>query len=176
MSKQDLKSLKAECEKQSLPSLKDASDQGETVWLIGLPAPAEDGMIGISLDESLRVVIREEDILEVVKDANYYLLKTKRHANLVVQHQSVVQLDPQPECGCGSPEQFDDRNSGENGYPKASKLAGPPIFGGTGSGDRYPCWQNCKVRWKCTPYIDGDGRVRWVCVPYLDCENVCQPA
>jgi hypothetical protein len=78
-------------------------DEGESTWLAGRPAAAEDGFISIAQDENIRTIIREQDVQEVRKEGDFYLVRVSTEANLLVRYERVTKAKP-AECGCEAPD------------------------------------------------------------------------
>ena len=170
MARSPLEKLKSDCADQTEPDASLLAKEGEGVWLIGLPAKAEDGMIGLSMNEHQKVMVRERDILEVVKDDKYYLVKAKRHADVVIQYRTVTKIGSSSECEC--PTQPDSGDGSVDSLQTSSRSSST-IFGGTDGGEPFPCPLICRTKEVCVEYWDDKGFHRRVCVLYLDCEPGC---
>ena len=68
-----LTELKDACQRASSTSDDEAIALGESTWIRGLPANAEEGTIALSMGREATIVIREGDIRAVRKEANVLL-------------------------------------------------------------------------------------------------------
>ena len=59
-----LESLKAACHAREGPSESEKISEGESLWLAGLPVPAEAGHVGLSMGEGHSVIVSESSILK----------------------------------------------------------------------------------------------------------------
>jgi hypothetical protein len=86
-------------------------NEGESIWLAGRPAAAENGFIAIAQDEDIRTIIREEDVKEVRKEDDLYLVRISTDANVLVRYERVTKAKPAA-CGCESPTEGTTDHSG----------------------------------------------------------------
>ncbi|MEM7381089.1 MAG: hypothetical protein AAF361_07810 [Bacteroidota bacterium] len=122
--KSNIKELKTICRDHNLISTEQLMSQGETVWYAGHPRKAESGFIALG-SGSMATVIKEDDILEVVKKAELFYVKVKADTNLVVRfNEMVIQARPDPEesCSCKG-------HSSDDGENNASLLKIGPSSG-----------------------------------------------
>jgi hypothetical protein len=98
-----LDELKRACRAELSHSDSQRIDEGESIWLAGRPAAAEDGFISIAQDENIRTIIREQDVQEVRKEGDFYLVRVSTEANLLVRYERVTKAKP-TECGCDAPD------------------------------------------------------------------------
>lgn len=106
-----LDELKRACREEMSHTDSERIKEGESVWLAGTPAAAENGFISIAQDANIRTIIREQDILEVRKEGDFYLVRISTEANVLVRYEQVTKAKP-AECGCEAP---DGETKGEPG-------------------------------------------------------------
>jgi hypothetical protein len=98
----DLDELKRACRGEASRSDAERINEGESIWLAGRPAAAENGFIGIAQDEDIRTIIREQDVKEVRKEGDVYLVRISTEANVLVRYERLTKARP-AECGCEAP-------------------------------------------------------------------------
>ena len=98
-----LDELKRACREEMSHTDSERIKEGESVWLAGTPASAENGFISIAQDANIRTIIREQDILEVRKEGDFYLVRISTEANVLVRYEQVTKAKP-AECGCAAPD------------------------------------------------------------------------
>ena len=76
MTENHLDALKRACRAELSPSVSKRIIEGESIWLAGRPALAEEGFISIAQDEDICTIIREQDVLEVRKEGDFYWLES----------------------------------------------------------------------------------------------------
>jgi hypothetical protein len=99
-----LDELKRACRAERSHSDGDRIDEGESIWLAGRPAAADDGFISIAQDEDIRTIIREQDVREVRKEGDLFLVRISTEANVIVRYERVTKAKPS-ECGCEAPDE-----------------------------------------------------------------------
>jgi hypothetical protein len=107
----DLEELKRACRSELSHSDAERIDEGESIWLAGRPAAAEDGFISIAQDEYIRTIIREQDVQEVRKEGEFYLVRVSTEAKLLVRYERVTKAKPM-ECSCEGPDEGTTRPQG----------------------------------------------------------------
>jgi hypothetical protein len=125
---------------------------GETHWFIGYAAPAPAEMVALRETETLRLVFRKEDILEVRRHGERFLVRARDGANMLASFEQVIKAAPT--CGCGD---------GRNGGMKQGALA-------RAADVLLVNISNCVIRIECStidlPFL-GPTRV---CIPVsIDC-------
>jgi hypothetical protein len=70
-----LDGLKRACRAERSHSDTERIDEGESIWLAGRQAAGEVGFISIAQDEDIRTIIREQDVQEVRKEGDFYLVR-----------------------------------------------------------------------------------------------------
>lgn len=171
MSAKHFESLKEQCREEKQPDAGKMLDDGEFLWLAGKPAFAQKGHVALSVKNGFVVRVAERDVLDVEEDDGLYFVKTKRHADAVVEFQTTVKLDASQSCGCES------QPTEEKALPARSMYGfGGSIFGGTDGGGPIviDCTPLCWVDLICTPYWDKLGYYRRVCVPVPRCVDPCK--
>jgi hypothetical protein len=98
MTRDSVAELKAACAGQT-PSAADQLRMGRTTWLMGHPAAAPEGTIAVSRNGDFKLIIRDEDVLEVDKHGDEFLVKVSAEANILVSFEKVIKADP-GSCGC----------------------------------------------------------------------------
>jgi hypothetical protein len=79
--------------------------EGERHWFIGYAAAAPAEMVALSQAETLKLVFRQEDVCEVRRYDERFLVRVRDGANMLVSFEQVTKAAPT--CGCG-----DGRNEG----------------------------------------------------------------
>jgi hypothetical protein len=97
-----LDELKRLCRAEVSRSDAERINEGESIWLAGRPAAADNGFIGIAQDEDIRTIIREQDVKEVRKEGDLYLVRISTDANVIVRYERVTKAKPAA-CGCEAP-------------------------------------------------------------------------
>jgi hypothetical protein len=106
-----LDELKRACRDEMSHTDSERIKEGESVWLAGRPAAAESGFVSIAQDANIRTIIREQDIQEVRKEGEVFLVRISTEANVLVRYEQVTKAKP-AECGCAAP---DGETEGEPG-------------------------------------------------------------
>jgi hypothetical protein len=73
--------------------------EGETYRFIGYAAAAPAEMVALSQTEKLKLVFRQEDICEVRREGERFLVRVRNGANMLVSFEQVIKAAPT--CGCG---------------------------------------------------------------------------
>lgn len=134
-----------------------ALEVGPTLWLLGSPAQAPEGMVGLATTLTQRVCFRREDILEVRESAGQFLVKIATGTNVLVREEAVMKLNP-ASCGCR-----------DNETTSAARVRGSRPQG-TGS-VVLDCSRRCWWETECVPHKDAHtGAVILVCQLTWNCD------
>jgi hypothetical protein len=112
---------------------------GPTYWLLGSPAPADPGMVGVATSVEQTVFVRKEDVVEVREWDGRHLVCISADANVMLREETVGR--PRPK-GCGCHEKADGtlaKKKGEGGR------TGPIII---------DCQPICYLELTCAPVYD----------------------
>ena len=124
-----------------------------TSWFIGHPAAAPDGLVALGQNESLKLLFRQEDIRQVHRHEEHFLVRVSSEANVLVSFEQVVKAGSN--CGCIDGEK-DDHGDGKPGGQLARALRPDVIIINQGS---------CAIKFECFDvHLPILGTVR-VCVP-----------
>lgn len=158
----DLEELKAACRARANPSDSDMIREGESVWIMGFPTPADAGHVALSMTDGHAVVVSESSILEVRKDEGRYLVRVRAGTPAVVRSQAVVSLRDTA-CACA-------------GEPATSAAANSSGGGGSHPDPKSDtdCWLTCRWFNVCHPYQPKGGGTLRICVPALVCGWYCR--
>jgi hypothetical protein len=151
MSKKDIESFAAACAKAVRKEPAEATRIGPTHWMLGSPAPADPGMVGLATSPTQTDFLRKEDLVEV---------RIAADANLLVREEQVGRLEP-GNCDCHKTEGAvaKKKGGGEHG-------PGPIII---------DCTMTCSFETVCGPYYDPQSRaVIVLCWPKFVCRNPCE--
>jgi hypothetical protein len=130
---------------------------GPTVWMLGAPAPAADGLIALATSATQTVYFRREDLVEARETEGRFLIRIAQGANVMVREEQVLKLTP-PSCHCQEP----------SGTIESKK-------GGGDTGPIINCAPTCWVELVCGPFREPfSGAVIIVCWPSLVCGNPCE--
>lgn len=151
MMSNDLTSLKAACHARAVASDVEKISEGESLWLAGLPVPAEAGYIGLSMGQGHSVVLGESSILEVMKEGDRYLVRVKAGTTALVRSEGVITLHEQ-RCSCSQ--------------------ASAASTAGTAGGGRGEFWNPCNVQCHWELRCGQSGRYRF-CIPVPVCTSDC---
>ena len=80
-----LSELKDACQRASSTSDDETIALGESTWIRGLPAHAENGTVALSMGRDATIVIREGDIHAVSKDGDHYLVQVSSQAHVLLR-------------------------------------------------------------------------------------------
>jgi hypothetical protein len=162
MSKKEIEAFAAACAKAARKEPAEAVRVGPTLWMLGSPAPADPGMVGLATSSTQTVFLRKEDLVEVRESDGRYLVCIAADANVLVREEQVGRLEPGG-CRC---------HETETEGALASKKGG---------GDHRPgpiiinCQTTCSFETVCGPYYDPQSRaVIVLCWPKLVCRNPCE--
>ena len=159
MSKKEIEAFAAACAKVPRKENAEAVRVGPTHWMLGSPAAAEAGMVGLATSPTQTVFLRKEDLVEVRESDGRYLLRVAADANLLVREESMGRLKPGG-CGCHETEGALAKKKGGGERP-----TGPIII---------ECTTTCSFETVCGPYYDGLTKaVIMLCWPQLVCRNPC---
>jgi hypothetical protein len=131
-------------------------ETGPTIWLLGSPAPAPDGMVGLATTATQTVCFRSEDILEARETEGRYLIKIRADTNVLVREDHVVKLNPS-DCRCQESSETIVIAKKKGSSDQPTKPSGPIL-------------PRCYVDTVCIPTQDPEtGAVIRVCWPTLVC-------
>ena len=156
-----LKDLKAACRATSTPKDAEKLNEGESLWLLGYPAPADDGQVALAMGDGRSVIVSESSVLEIKKDDALYLVRVKSLSSALVRFEAVTTLRSEP-CRCAD----------TPAPAAASKRVGSGSATG-GTGPIIPGCFQCEVEMFCDIYIGKDKRFHKVCVPAPVCKDIC---
>jgi hypothetical protein len=136
-------------------------ETGPTIWLLGSPASAPDGLVGLATTPTQMVCFRSEDILVVREADGRFLINLPADTNFLVREEQVVRLNP-GNCQCHEQEKQVAARAGEAGRVNS----GPIII---------DCTTVCSFETVCGPWIDPTTRaIIVVCWPKFVCRNPCE--
>jgi len=148
----------SECAQFKQHDLAKSIEVGPTIWLLGSPASAPDGMVGLATSPTQTVCFRRDDILDARETEGRFLINMAADTNLLVREEQVLRLNPGG-CQCHEP-----------GGSTAAKVGG-----GTGGPIIIDCTPVCSFETVCGPYKDSrTGSVIIVCWPKFVCRNPCE--
>jgi hypothetical protein len=155
-----LESLKFSCHAREPLSDSQKIAEGESIWVAGVPVPAESGYIGLSMGEHHSFILSESSILEVEKagDTKLYLVRVKAGAIAIVRAEATMTLT-RKHCDCPKPSRTLEEETGGSGGDLGD-LAGI-------------CDVTCTIGQACSQWTDRNGFVREVCVPFIVCNSPC---
>ncbi len=107
-----LSELVSACGTHKLAAPAERIAEGVTSWFIGYPAAAPDGLVGLGQNESLKLLFRQEDIRQVHRHEDRFLVRVSSEANVLVSFEQVVKAGPT--CGC--------RDGGRGGHGGAEPV------------------------------------------------------
>jgi len=158
MSKKEIEAFVAGCAKAARKEPAETVRVGPTLWMLGSPAPADPGMVGLATSATQTVFLRKEDLVEVRESDGRYLVCIAADANLLVREEQVGRLEAGG-CRCHETEGALAKKKGGGG-------TGPIII---------DCQTTCSMETVCGPYYDPQSRaVIVVCWPQLVCRNPCE--
>lgn len=156
----DLTSLKAACQARPAASDPEKIGEGASLWLMGLPVPAEAGCIALSMGPGHTVTVAEASILEVAKEGEHYLVRVKAGTTALARSEAAITLQEghcacAPACGHAA------------AAPAAARSSTGPV-GGAGGRVWNPCNVQCHWELRC----GQSGRYRF-CIPVPVCTSDC---
>ena len=166
-----LGALKAACGKHKVEVDAVRIEQGETLWIDGVPDRADDGTIALRGDSGVTAIVREADILEVLEKGDRYFVKVRTDADVLARAETVVKANPKlSTCDCGD---TDDRVSYLKKLPEWLDVD-VTIPGGTGLTD-WRCFERCMPDFYCRVVDVIDGIPIYSCNLRYRCERICMP-
>lgn len=99
-----LSELLPECRAHRPSSPAERIAEGQAHWSIGHAAPAGPVALALSKSESLKLVFRQEDVTEVRRDGEHYVVRVRDGANMVASFEQVIKAAPTCGCADGSDE------------------------------------------------------------------------
>jgi hypothetical protein len=162
MSKDEVTKFVSECAKVKQRDSAKSIEVGPTIWLLGSPAPASNGMVGLAITPTQTAYFRREDILDARETDGGFLIHIAADTNLLVREEQVVRLNP-GSCQCQ-----------ERGETMATRV------GSTGARNSGPIIIDCSIpictfETVCGPVRDRrTGTVIVVCWPKFVCRNPCE--
>jgi hypothetical protein len=160
--KHDLERLKTACLEQTPQTETEAIEIGETTWFMGPPASAPKGTIALAHGEGAKIIIREDDVLEVIDNKGSFLVRVRADSHAMLRIEQVFQARRQ-HCAC-------DDSSG--GPASGEKKVAQTVARSRGSGGGGLPFRECWVELDCWIIVDANGYLREVCVPILRCEPI----
>jgi hypothetical protein len=144
-----LSELVAACGVHRLTSSAERVAEGDTHWFIGYAAAAPAEMIALRQTETLKLMFRQEDVREVKRHGERFLLRLRDGANMLVSFEQVIKAAPTCDCGDGRSE----RSTSPNPRRTREDVIDVNPFG------------NCRVRIECFE----------INIPLLGPTRVCVP-
>ena len=92
MSTKEIEAFAAACAKATRKEPAETLRVGQTLWMLGAPAPAERGMVGLATSATQTVFLRKEDLVEVRESEGRYLVCIAADANLIVREELLGKL------------------------------------------------------------------------------------
>src|SRR5262249_10793936 len=83
----------SECSQFKQHDLAKSVEVGPTMWLLGSPTSAPDGMVGLATTPTQTVCFRREDILGARETEGRFLINIAVNTNLLVREEQVVRLN-----------------------------------------------------------------------------------
>jgi len=158
MSKSDLDKFASESEKAAPPDLAKSISAGPTIWMLGSPSPASEGLVGLATSATQVVYVRREDVLDARQTAGRYLIRLAQGTNVLVREEQTIKLTV-PNCRCQEPSKTIES--------KRTPGRTPPIV--------IDCRPTCWVELVPVLYRDPEsGAVIEVMVPQIVCGNPCE--
>jgi hypothetical protein len=99
-----LSELVKACGAHSPTSPAERITEGETHWFIGYAAAAPAKMVALSQTETLKLIFRQEDVCEVRREGERFLMRVRDGANMLVSFEQVIKAGPTCVCGEGRSE------------------------------------------------------------------------
>jgi|GEM_PF-3492885 len=139
-----------------------AIEVGPTVWLLGSPAPATDGMVGLATTPTQTIYFRKTDILDAKETENRFLINLASNTNLLIREERVVKLNA-TSCKCHGQGKMESRVGSSGG----THGSGGPIV--------IDCTPVCDFEMECGPYKEPkSGAVIIVCWWKFVCRDPCE--
>lgn len=162
-SSESVKNFARECARLSASTAAAAIERGPDLWLLGAPAAAEEGLVGIATTATQAVYVREQDVMDVEDFEGRFLLRVRSDATALVREEQVIKLSPTSDRGTGQ------------GPVAASAREAANTGGGTGP-IIIDCTPVCSFEVVCRPVRHvKSGAVIVVCFPELRCVSPCEP-
>lgn len=176
MLKESLKKLTSECEKSAIESASEQISRGETTWFVGRPAQVESGCIGLADDDGGTVVIRIEDVVDVIDDSPNFLVEVRSDATILSRTEFASKAGA-GDCSCDvdSPDVVPYAiNLGNLNIPGLGDLGLNSVVGFNPARDKN-CKRKLVKRQKCYTHTLRDGSTKEVCTkPILVERIVCE--
>lgn len=158
-----VKNFATECARLSASSIASTIERGPDLLMVGAPAAAEKGLIGIALTSTQVVYVREQDVLDVEEFDGRSLVRVRRDATALVREEQVITLSPTSDCGCAP------------GQSAASARGATNTGGGSGP-IIIDCTPTCFIEVVCRPVRHTKtGATIVVCFPEFRCVDPCAP-
>jgi len=110
-----LSELVAACGAHKPTTPKERIAEGETRWFIGYAAAAPKDMVALGQTETLKLIFRQEDVCEVRRHDERFLLRVRDDANMLVSFEQVIKAGPTCDCK-------DDGNGGSRQVARARNI------------------------------------------------------
>ena len=176
MSKKVMSKLKDACESSVKREATEVIARGETTWFVGRPTKVENGCVGLADDDGGTIVIKEEDILDVVDDGSNFLVEVRSDATILSRTEFASKAGGN-DCACDGDEdgivayRF---NLGNLQIPGLDKLGLNSVIGFDPARDNN-CKRKLVKRKKRYTYTKQDGSTIEVCTkPILVERVVCE--
>lgn len=146
-------------------------EKGVAFWYRGCPIEAPDDIIALRVQTGLTIQIKLDDVIEIEKEEDQYLVQVKEGANAVVGYEFITGLKADSkDCEC------DDDSEGKEA--KMLSLTGdnfdfedifePPRLG------FYACYLEPVFTQRCYIIRDKCGNLKRICIPYMTYRRVCR--
>lgn len=150
--KELLTELKKACQTDPSRSESETIKRGKTTWFKGKPAHGAQGTIALALTDDVKIIINEQDVIDVKKVEELYSVEVSAEANFLVRIEKLLKATP----GCHS-------GDGHAAPPRSTKRTEGPII----DIDIGPI-ELCDL--VCWDFV-LDGRRYHICVP-MNCRVV----
>ena len=161
MTKDKIASFLSACAKAEREEPAKSIEAGASLWLLGSPAAATDGMVGLATTPTQTIYLRPADVRDAHETDGRFLIRIAADANLLVREEQVLKLSP-GRCQCSEPGELRSKKPTRPDAPRP----GPIIV---------DCTPVCSFETVCSPYEHPDsGAVIVVCWPQLVCRNPCE--
>lgn len=162
MPNSSIKKMKTAAEKNPEKSISALLDEGESRWFAGRARKCSDDTSCLVTENGVEIIIRDDDVLEVVEQKGTFLLRVRNEADIVLQFRSATKANLGSGCDC------DHGNAQAQAQVQAagSTHAGAGVFGWEDGGKTAPGFPSCtpRIEWRCIPARTGPYTT--VCVPY----------
>jgi hypothetical protein len=155
-----VKDLASECRRLAPVNVKESIEHGPDLWMLGAPAAADEGLIGIATTSTQVLYVREQDVRDVRPSGGRYLFRIRSDASAFVREEHVVRLSPTAKCNCA------EGDATVLNKPRKPKPK-PPII---------DCTPVCSIELECGPFSDPEtGATIQLCWLVLRCVDPCEP-